>query len=111
MTPSLNEFILHNYASRWQDLQCHECLENLTHDIVLLCVDFSKNYALKIQNEIQGMHWHNFQMSILVHISYLRNPTPDPIDAESKIIKEVHYFIFDDTSHDTLYVQHAFMFH
>ncbi len=36
-------------------------------------------------------------------------PTTNLIVVESNIIKEVHYFIYYDTSHDTLYVQHAFM--
>jgi hypothetical protein len=39
-----------------------------------------------------------------MHISYQRNPTPNPTNVESTIIKEVHYFIFYDISHDTLYV-------
>jgi hypothetical protein len=45
----------------------------------------------------------------LIHISYQHNPIPNPTNVESSIIKEVHYFSFDDISHDTLYVQHAFM--
>jgi len=55
-TPHLKEFILHNYVSKWQDFQFCECLENLAHDTMFSCVDFSKNYTLKIQNEIHDMH-------------------------------------------------------
>jgi hypothetical protein len=65
LNPHLKEFVLHNYVFRWQDLQFKECLQNFTHDEIMSCVDFSKNYTLKIQNEIQSMHWHNFQVSIL----------------------------------------------
>ncbi len=61
LNPHLKEFFLHNYASRWQDLQFRECLQNFTHDAIFSCVNFFENYTLKIQN----MHWHNFQVSSL----------------------------------------------
>jgi hypothetical protein len=51
--PHLKEFVLHNYVSRWQDLKFKECLKNLPLEIVLACVDFSKNYTMKIQNKKQ----------------------------------------------------------
>jgi hypothetical protein len=47
-----------------------------------------------------------------VHISYRHDLVPGGIvGQESSILKEVHYSILEDTSHDTLYVQHAFMLH
>jgi hypothetical protein len=79
--------------------------------MVLSCVDFFENYTMKIQNEVQSMHRHNFQVSILVHINYWHNLLANPIDPNSSIIKEVHYYVFDDPNHDSLYVQHAFMLH
>ncbi len=57
------------------------------------------------------MHWHNFQVSILVHITYYRCPLVNPYDVDFDIFKEVHYYVFDDTSHDAFFVQHAFMLH
>jgi hypothetical protein len=58
------------------------------------------------------MHWHNFQVTILVLISYQPSFIPhDLTNLDSGLIKEVHYIILDDISHDTLFVQHAFMFH
>jgi hypothetical protein len=66
---------------------------------------------MKFQNKEQNMHWHNFQ-AILVFINYQPNLIPhDLTNPDSGLIKEVHYFVSNDTSHDTLFVQHAFMFH
>jgi hypothetical protein len=53
--PHLKEFALHNYVSWWQDLQFKECLKNLPPETILTCVDFSKNYTMKIQNKIQNV--------------------------------------------------------
>jgi len=91
-------------------MQFRQCLENLPSNTIFSCVDFSKNYTMKIQNEVQSMHWHNFQVKIFVQISYERNPLVDLTNLDS-IIKEVHYYVSDDPSHDSLFVQHAFMFH
>jgi hypothetical protein len=65
---------------------------------------------MKIQNEVQSMHWHNFQVNILVHINYQHNPLIDHVTQDSIIIKEVHYYVSNDPSHDYLFVQHTFMF-
>jgi hypothetical protein len=54
------------------------------------------------------MHWHNFQVNVLVLISYQPNFVPhDRTNLDSGLIKEVHYFVSDDTSHDTFFVHHA----
>jgi hypothetical protein len=75
---------------------------------MLSCIDFSKNYAFKQQNEIQDMHWLSFQITILVHIMYRINLEYDLAHLESRIVKEVHYYISDKKEHDTLFVQNAF---
>lgn len=57
------------------------------------------------------MHLHNFQVSISMHITYHCNPRHDARDYDSPLLKEIHYYVYDDTSHDSLFVQHAFMLH
>lgn len=67
---------------------------------------------MKIQNKIQSMHWHNVQISIYVHLTYILyfaiilNGSNTP-----NVIRELHYYISNDTCHDTLLVQHCFMLH
>ncbi len=56
-------------------------------------VDFAENCTFEVQNEMQSMHWHSYQKSILVHISFCHNLTPDPYDEDFKILKKYH-FIF-----------------
>lgn len=71
------------------------------------CIDFFDNYAFKVQNQIQYMYWFSFQITILVHITYRLNPYLDETNLESKILKDIHYYICDEKDHDTIYVQHA----
>ena len=63
---------------------------------------------LKIQNEIQSMHWHNEQITILVHITYKLNPNWSLENDEPLLLKEIHYYVCDDKTHDSLFVQHYF---
>ena len=50
------------------------------------------------------MHWWSNQVTILVHITYLRNST-------GIVEKKLHFYISDDKMHDTLFVQHCFILH
>jgi len=77
--------------------------------MVISCIDFFENYTMKIQNEIHNIHWHNFQvMNILVHVTYQSNPYYDHVKPNSKVLKEVHYYVSNDISHDTQFVQHEY---
>jgi hypothetical protein len=112
MKPKLRYFVTHNFISQWQELQFKNLLRNLPSHTVLSCIDFIENYSMKVQNEVQSMHWHSSQVTILVHITYFRNPEYNAEDSESKeILKEVHYYVSDEKEHDSIFVQHAFRLH
>jgi hypothetical protein len=67
-------------------------LKDIPDDTIVSCIDLSKNYAFKMQNEVQDMHKFNFQISILVHITYKINPKFSARNLQSyRILKEVHY--------------------
>ncbi len=99
---------MHNFIVCWQEKESKHYLKHIPNDIVVLCIDFFENYAMKVQNEIQDMHWFSFKIIVLVHITYWQNPDYDQVMDKSKILKEVHYYISNEKGHDTLFVQHAF---
>lgn len=70
-----------------------------------------KNYTFQIQNEVQSMYWHSYQIFILVQISYYLNPNYDPYDEDSRVLNEYHFHVFDDRKHDSEFVQHYFQLH
>ena len=100
----LISFIKHNFVFRWQAQQFKDCLLKFPSNVVVSVIDFAENYSFKIHNEIQSMHWWSTQVTILVHITYVRN-------AAGGVQKTLHFYISDDRKHDTLFVQHCFMLH
>ena len=80
--------------------------------LIFSVVDFIENYTFEAQKEIQSEYYHSNQVSIFVHILY-RHPQKNVDDIESTndnrhVIKEYHFYISDDRTHDTHYVQHCF---
>lgn len=72
-------------------------------------IDFAENYTFLDFNETQEMHWHLFQLTILVHICYRWNIDyiQNPNFFAKKLVIEYRYYISDDLEHDTLFVQHC----
>ncbi len=112
LRPKLQKFLVHNYVIRFHNEQYKVCLAIVPQDLILV-VDFAENYTFQEFNEIQKMHWHSFQISILVHICYKWNPNfvANPNCGEKKLLTKYHYYISDDNEHDTLFVQHCFQLH
>jgi hypothetical protein len=111
LKPNLEKFVTHNFVARWQDSQCENAMRDLPSDSILSHIDFAENYSFQIQNEIQSMHWFSHQVTILVHLTYRKNPFPDPLLEGSEWIKESHFYVSDDKEHDTLFVQHCLLLH
>ena len=110
--PKLKEFVMHNFVASWQDKEYKWCLQNIREGEMVSLIDFAENYSFKGQNEIQSEHWYNFQVTILVHITFIFNPLYDPSVKHSKRhIMEYHYYISDDRKHDNLFVQWCFKLH
>jgi len=104
MKPKLQHFIKHNFIARWQDKHFKHYIKSFPTNIVVSIVDFVKNYGFEVQNEIQSMHWHMYQISILIHICFHWNLTLDPYDEDSWILTKYHFYIFDDKRHDSEFV-------
>jgi hypothetical protein len=56
-------------------------------------VDFVDNYNFEVQNEVQSLHWHSYQISILLHINLHHNHTFDLYDENSRILTKYHFYI------------------
>jgi hypothetical protein len=79
----------------------------------MFVINFVENYIFMDFNEVQEMHWHSFQLTILVHICYRWNDAyiENPNSRAKKFIIEYHYYLSNDTEHDILFVQHCFELH
>jgi len=57
------------------------------------------------------MHWHSYQISILMHITYQSNLNFDGYDEDFKVLTKYHFYVLDDRKHDFEFVQHCFKLH
>jgi hypothetical protein len=60
LRPKMEEFTVHNFFARWQEKEFKHFLKNIPPETVVSYIDFSENYGMKVQNEIQSMHWYTF---------------------------------------------------
>lgn len=95
LKPKLQFFACHNFVASWQDKMFKPCLQNFTNDTIVLVIDFAINFSFEIQNEVQSMHWHNYQVAILVHITWVKKPCPNLHDENSKNFMKYYFYIFE----------------
>lgn len=69
-------------------------------------VDFIENYTLQPKNEVQAQYYNSIQIAIFVHITYRH--AHDSTKEDKKVIREYHFYMSDDISHSSDYVQHCF---
>ena len=111
LKPKLQAFVTHNFVAQWEDAQFKKSIRLFPKDTVVSVVDFAENYKFEIQNEVQSMHWHSYQVSILVHITFRHNLDLDPYNEDTFILTEYHFYITDDKNQDSKFVQHCFGLH
>lgn len=111
MKPKLQHFVKHNFVAKWEDKHFKKCIKHFPTNIMVYVVDSAENYSFEVDNEVQSMHWHTYQVSILVHICFCHNLTPDPFDEKFQILIEYHFYIFYDRKHDYEFVQNCFKLH
>ncbi len=93
LQPNLQRFVTHNFIARWEDVHCRLNMDNFPLDSILSQIDFAENYSFEMQNEIQSMHWHSFQITILVHITFNVDQTIGQKNDDKKIIKETQFYV------------------
>jgi hypothetical protein len=94
-------------VAKWEDEQFRTCLASFSDDTMVSVIDYAENYSFEVQNEVQSMHWHSYQVTILVHIMCVRNPHPNPDDESTQNIMTYHFYISDDKLHDSYFVQNC----
>jgi hypothetical protein len=111
LKPKLQHFVKHNFVAWWENKQFKHSIKSFPTNKVVSIVDFAKNYTFEVQNEVQSMHWHSYQIFILVHISFCHNLTQYPYDEDSKTLTKYDFYISNDHKHNSKFVQHCFKLH
>lgn len=87
----------HHYIAKAQSHFLKELKQNITHNEVILLLDFAENFSFIIQDEIQGFHWENAQCTVHPFVMYYKN--------EQAVISNLSFcFLSPDTKHTTTMV-------
>ena len=102
------DYIKHSHSARRQELQLKQSWDVFRKGTILSIVDFAENYTFTLQKEIHSEFYHSDQVSILVHIMYRHAELDvngfDSNENNHEVIKEYHFYISDDRTHDTCFV-------
>ena len=106
--PKIQQLVWHQHQAKWQDVAYKSSLakgSSVSHRL-------HENYSFKGHDEVQSQHWFNFQLTILVHITYTINPDYNISDPFSKRLKvDYFYYISDDHKYNSLFVQKCLINH
>ena len=100
------EYARHTHRAQCLDLQFKLCKDTFSLDTIILVVDFTKNYTLQPQNEVQEKYYTSQQVSIFVHITFMHAHTSTKDN--KKILRKHHFYINDDRSHSIEFVHGCF---
>lgn len=100
----LKAFIQHDFTAKWQALQFKRCIANFEPGTVVIVMDFSENFTIVYPREPQSMYFNNASIAIHVMVVY-RHAEVKSDGFDGGVRKEYHFFMSDDTKHDTEFVQ------
>ena len=98
----LYDYIGYTHRARWLDDKLKLCKDTFPLGTIVPIFDFSKNYTLKPQNEVQPMYYNSTQVSIFVHIGFIH--AHDSTKEDTKLLREYHFYISDDQTHSSEFV-------
>jgi hypothetical protein len=79
--------------------------------MVVSCIDFFENYTMKYIMTFKICIGITSKLAYWYALLTIEIQN-DILDSNSlPFLKEVHYYVSNDTHHDSLFVQHAFMLH
>jgi hypothetical protein len=106
------KYTKHSHRAQWKNLQFKQSHELFPPGAILSVVDFVENYTFTAQKEIQSEYYHSDQVTIFFHVLYIHAqrslPNIESTNDNRHVIKEYHFYISDDRTHDIHYVQHCF---
>lgn len=93
---SLEKHLQHDYIAKTQSKYYQQLKNNLKEGELLVTLDFSENYAVVIQDAVQGFYWNNTNIAILPSVVYYK---------ENGSLKNLSFLgVLENTIHDTISV-------
>jgi len=89
----------HLFRNDYQYYQHQQLQQNLPQDHAIVYADFSQNYALLVNDEIQAAHYTKAQVTI--HTMYLIRHAQDSTQEKPILTREGIVIVSDDLKHNT----------
>lgn len=94
----LQSLLPYSFIAAQQSKFFDQCKASLKAGEIVVCADFSENYAFVLQDAAQGYHWNNAQATIHAFVAYFQQ-------SESSEISHLNFVIISDClNHDTIAV-------
>lgn len=101
---TLKLYPYHLFTARWQKRQWKNLIENLPNNHAATEMDFSENFSVTYQEEVQTQHWSKRQITI--HSMVVTRPSVEADASEQSHVKEHWLVVSDDLNHDFNMVNH-----
>lgn len=73
---------------------------------IISLVNFIEKYTCQPKKELQFQYYNSIKGAIFVHVTYRH--ALDSIEENMNIVKEYHFYMSDNRSHSSEYVQYCF---
>lgn len=105
MTENVIDFKKHYYLAKIQSQKITEDIRKFSYDTVNLIFDFSENFSIQNQNEIQAAYYLRPQVTIFTAVAYFYEYDED----EKEICRPKSYGIISDTRDHDKYTASTFI--
>ena len=101
LTTMIDNLTIHSYISKSQARYLKQLKNDLNQkqNVCIVLADFSENYTMTVQDEIQSFHFHKPQCTLHPLVLYLPSQ-----DQSLSYIQQSIAFFSDDLNHDTSFV-------
>lgn len=79
LTKDLREFLVHTFTKREQHSHFEALKEKVDTENIVVEVDFSENFTIKDQNEIQSAHWTHKQATLFTSHAWVGADNNEPM--------------------------------
>ena len=91
----------HSFIATQQRNFFDQCKSSLQRGELVVCADFSENYAFVLQDAAQGFHWNNAQSTLHPFVAYFR-------ESQTSKVNHLNFVVISECLHHDTVAFHLF---
>ncbi|ESO89794.1 hypothetical protein LOTGIDRAFT_164827 [Lottia gigantea] len=108
LASKLRSFLIHTFIKRTQSKKFDNLKCNVDVKSILIPVDFSENFSIKDQNEIQSAHWVNNQCTLFTVFMWINGTITKSMVIISDYLEHEKYAVYTFMTHIFKYLKSNF---